>query len=188
MIKGRMKEGLYMKDSLGREILSWILDIGIVIVAVLLITTFVFQKTSVIGQSMEPTLHNGDHVIIDKISYRFTAPKQYDIIVFPYKKNPSQSYIKRIIGLPGDEVNLKDGQVYINGEKLEEQFDLIDEGKMGNREYPLIVPEGEYFVMGDNRNHSSDSRYSDVGTISRDDIIGKAGLRIWPLKNFGFVK
>lgn len=174
--------------SLGREILSWVLDIGIVLVAVLLITTFVFQKTNVIGQSMEPTLHNGDHVIIDKISYRFVNPKQYDIIVFPYKKNPSQNYIKRIIGLPGDEVNIIDGEVYVNGTKLDERFDIINDDKLGNREFPLIVPEGEYFVMGDNRNNSSDSRYTDVGTIGKKDIIGKAGLRIWPLKDIGFVK
>ncbi|MCT4544198.1 MAG: signal peptidase I [Vallitalea sp.] len=173
-------------DSLGKEILSWILDIGIVLVAVLLITTFVFQKTNVIGSSMEPTLHDGDHVIIDKISYRFASPKQYDIIVFPYKDDPTQNYIKRIIGLPNDKVDIIDGAVYINDKKLTEKFDVIE--KLGNREFPLIVPEGEYFVMGDNRNKSSDSRYIDVGTISRKDIIGKAGLRIWPLNNIGFVK
>ncbi|MCT4598733.1 MAG: signal peptidase I [Vallitalea sp.] len=175
-----------MGKNIGKEILSWVLDIGIVLVAVLLITTFLFQKTNVIGQSMEPTLHNGDHVIIDKISYRFAKPKKYDIVVFPYKKNPSQNYIKRIIGLPGDEVNIINGEVYINGEKLDETFDVIN--RMGNREFPLIVPEGEYFVMGDNRNNSSDSRYTDVGTIAKKDLIGKAGLRIWPLNDFGFVK
>lgn len=177
-----------MKNSLGKEILSWVIDIGIVLVVVLLITTFVFQKTNVIGQSMQPTLHNGDHVIIDKISYRFTNPKQYDIVVFPYKKNPSQNYIKRIIGLPNDVVDIIDGEVYINNEKLDEKFDIIDDNKLGNREFPFTVPEGEYFVMGDNRNNSSDSRYTDVGTISKKDIIGKAGLRIWPLRDIGFVK
>lgn len=175
-------------NSFIKEALSWIKDIVIVLIIVWIITTFIGQKTYVKGQSMQPTLHNGDHVIINKISYRFSEPRRYDIVVFPYQKNPEQNYIKRIIGLPGDEVNIQNGKVYINGNEIDEKYEFNDIKNLGDQKYPLVVPEGQYFVMGDNRNNSSDSRYTDVGTIIEEDLIGKAALRIWPMKDFGIVK
>lgn len=167
---------------------SWILDILIILVVVYLITTFVGQRTSVIGDSMKSTLHDGDQVIIDKISYRFVEPERFDIIVFPYKMNPEHYYIKRIIGMPGETIELKDGRIYIDGEPLEEDYGLEPIMTYGVADEPLTIPEGEYFVMGDNRNNSSDSRYADVGNIPADDIIGKAWIRIWPLGDFGFLQ
>ncbi len=182
-----MEDEKSKQNSLSKEILSWIIDIGIVLVIVWIITSFIAQKTNVIGQSMEPTLHHGDHVIIDKISYRVKEPDRFDIIVFPFQQNPEQNYIKRIIGLPGEEININDGCVYIDGEPLEEIKELELIANQGSQTYPLLVPKGQYFVMGDNRNNSKDSRFIDVGTIPKSDIVGKALLRIWPLKDFGVV-
>ncbi len=170
------------ENSVWREVGGWVRDFAIAIILVILIFNFVGQKTNVVGKSMEPTLYDGDQLIIDKLSYRFGEVERFDIIVFPYE--PKLYYIKRVIALPGEEVTIEDGTVLVNGEAIDEEygFDIIRE--YGNN-LPLVVPEGEYFVMGDNRNKSSDSRYVDVGTIDKDDIIGKAIVRIWPLSTFG---
>jgi signal peptidase I len=172
------------RGTLKWEIFTWVRDIAIALLAVWIIITFVGQMTNVIGESMMPTLKDGDRVVIDKLSYRFGEPDRFDIVVFPYKKNPSLNYIKRIIGLPGDTVDIQEGKVVVNGERVDAEmgFDLIED--YGDN-LPLTVPDGEYFVMGDNRNNSSDSRYSDVGTIKKSDIIGRALWRIWPLSSIG---
>ncbi len=175
------------EKSVAYEILMFIRDLAIMLIIFGLFTTFIADRTSVIGDSMEPNIHNGDYFILNKISYRFSDVERFDIVVFPYN-NGQSNYIKRIIGLPGEKVELKDGQIYINDEVLEEHFSVEQIRIIGNQPFPIIIPEDEYFVMGDNRNDSSDSRYQDVGTIPRSDIIGKAGLRIWPLPDFGFVE
>jgi len=185
--KAKKKE----ETSIIREILTWGRDLGIAIIIVLLLLNFVGETTSIIGASMEPNIHDGDRFIINKLTYRFKEPERYDIIVFPY--DDELNYIKRVIGFPGEEINLvqiKDGtyDVYINGTLYEDPYGLERIIRPGNQKYPLIVPEGEYFVMGDNRNDSSDSRYTDVGTISKDIIIGKTWVRIWPLSTFGSVE
>jgi signal peptidase I len=174
--------------NVGWEIFTWIRDIGIAILIVWIIITFLGQKTNVIGSSMQPTLQNGNHLIIDKISYRFADIKRFDIVIFPYHGDHSQNYIKRVIGLPGEKVDIRDGKIYINNELLDENYGLEQIKDYGNQKYPLEVPEGEYFVMGDNRNHSSDSRYQDVGTIKKTEIIGKAIVRIWPISKSGLIK
>lgn len=170
------------EQSVMREVLGWIRDIAIALILVFLIFNFVGQKTHVIGKSMEPTLHDGDQLVIDKLSYRFGEIERFDIIVFPYE--PKLYYIKRVIGLPGETISIEDGHVLVDGERVDDAFgfDIIEE--YGNN-LPITVPDNEYFVMGDNRNNSSDSRYTDVGTISEDEIIGKAFVRIWPLADFG---
>lgn len=176
------------EKSLAYEILMFIRDLALMLVIFGLFTTFIADRTSVIGDSMEPNIHNGDYFILNKISYRFSEPERFDIVVFPYN-NGQSNYIKRIIGLPGEEIEIKsDGQIYINDEVLEEHFGIESIRIKGNQPFPMIIPDDEYFVMGDNRNDSSDSRYQDVGTIPKEDIIGRAGLRIWPLTNFGFVE
>lgn len=150
-----------------------------------LIITYVGQRTEVQGASMETTLSDGDNLIVDKISYRFNEPKRYDIIVFPYQYEEKKYYIKRIIGLPGETVSIDDlGNIYIDGEVVEESYGrevILDPGIA--RE-PIELADDEYFVLGDNRNNSSDSRVAAVGNIKRKDIIGKAWLRIWPLSEF----
>ncbi|PKM96136.1 MAG: signal peptidase I [Firmicutes bacterium HGW-Firmicutes-1] len=166
----------------------FIRDLAFMLVIFGLFTTFIADRTSVIGDSMEPNIHDGDYFILNKISYRFSEPERFDIVVFPYN-NGQSNYIKRIIGLPGEKIEVKtDGQIYINDKVLDEQFGVEIIRIIGDQPFPIIIPDNEYFVMGDNRNDSSDSRYQDVGTIPKADIIGKAGIRIWPLSDFGTVE
>ena len=174
---------------IGKEILSFVLYFVIVIAAMLLIIHYVGQRTEVSGSSMENTLSDGDNLIVDKISYRFHDPSRYDIIVFPYKYEENTFYIKRIIGLPGETVQVKDGYTYINGKKLTSDIygrEVMDEP--GIAEEPIKLGSDEYFVLGDNRNHSQDSRDPYVGVLKRSDLLGRAFIRIYPLNKFGVIK
>ena len=156
-----------------------------------LVITFVGQRTEVDGSSMEPMLSHGDNLIVDKITYRFSDPKRFDIIVFPFKLEANTYYIKRIIGLPGETVQIDlEGNIYINGEVLEESYgrEIIAPQNVGIAVDPIVLGEDEYFVMGDNRNNSTDSRKEIVGNIHRDDIVGRAWIRIWPLSKLGILK
>ena len=176
------------KRSAGRELLSWILYILLVIALTWFVITFIGQRTRVEGHSMETTLSDGDNLIVDKLTYHFTDPKRYDVIVFPYQHAENTYYIKRIIGLPGETVQVKtDGYVYINGERLDEHFgaELMEDPGIAAEEIQL--GKNEYFVLGDNRNHSSDSRDPSVGILTRDQIIGRTWLRIYPFNKIGFV-
>ena len=175
------------KENELREILGWVVYILIVVCATYLIVTYVGQRTKVSGDSMLNTLHNEDNLIVDKISYRFRDPKRYEIIVFPYRYAEDTYYIKRIIGLPGETVQIIDGYVYINGEKLDESYGREVMENPGNAAEPITLGEDEYFVLGDNRNHSSDSRESNVGVLHRDELIGRAWVRIWPLDSIGVI-
>lgn len=172
-----------------KEILSTSLYLLVVLALTFLIVTYVGQRTKVIGSSMEPMLEDGDNLIVDKISYRFEEPRRFDIIVFPFRYEEKTYYIKRIIGLPGETVYIDEsGAVYINGEVLKESYGketIIDPGRAFE---PVVLGEDEYFVMGDNRNNSSDSRDPSVGNIHRKDIIGRAFIRIWPSSKFGILK
>ena len=174
-----------------KEFLNTAIYLLCVLGAVWLVITFVGQRTEVEGASMENTLHNGDNLIVDKLSYRFRDPERFDIIVFPFQYQTNTYYIKRIIGLPGETVQImEDGSIYINGQKMEESYgrEVIQPETIGRAAEPIILGEDEYFVMGDNRNNSSDSRTDIVGNIKREDIIGKAWLRIGPLSDFGVLK
>ena len=172
-----------------RTILGYILYILVIIGLTWMIVTFVGQRTRVSGQSMETTLQDGDNLIVDKISYRLHDPSRYDIIVFPYKYEENTFYIKRIIGLPGEIVQVKDGYTYINGKKLTSDIygrEVMDEP--GIAEEPIKLGSDEYFVLGDNRNHSQDSRDPYVGVLKRSDLLGRAFIRIYPLNKFGVIK
>ena len=138
---------------------------------------------------MLPTLHDEDNLIVDKISYRFRDPKRFEVIVFPYRYAEDTYYIKRIIGLPGETVQIIDGYVYINGELLEESYglEIIDSNRYGIAAQEITLGEDEYFVLGDNRNNSADSREPNVGLIHEDEFIGRAWIRIWPLNRIGVV-
>lgn len=154
-----------------------------------LLITFVGQRTSVSGSSMEPTLSNNDQLILDKISYRFSEPQRFDIIVFPFQYAEKTFYVKRIIGLPGETVQIDlQGNIYINGQILNEDYGKETINFAGLAVEPITLGDDEYFVMGDNRNNSSDSRDPSVGNIRRSNIIGKAWVRIWPLNKFGVLK
>ena len=174
-----------------RELLNTAIYLLCVLGAVWLVITFVGQRTEVEGASMENTLHNGDNLIVDKLSYRFHDPERFDIIVFPFQFQDNTYYIKRIIGLPGETVQIMDdGSIYINGEKLEENYgiEVRKPETIGRAAEPIELGDDEYFVMGDNRNNSSDSRTDMVGNITRENIIGKAWLRIWPVSDFGVLQ
>ena len=172
-----------------KEIFSTILYILVVLLGTYLLITFVGQRTSVSGSSMEPTLSNNDQLILDKISYRFSEPQRFDIIVFPFQYAEKTFYVKRIIGLPGETVQVDlQGNIYINGQILNEDYGKETINFAGLAVEPITLGDDEYFVMGDNRNNSSDSRDPSVGNIRRSNIIGKAWVRIWPLNKFGVLK
>lgn len=174
------------KINILREISSTILCILCATIITYIIVTFVGQRTLVYGHSMESTLSDHDNLIVDKISYRFNEPERFDIVVFPY--DSENNYIKRIIGLPGEEVRIDEkGKIYINGKVLEENYGNEVIHDAGNARTPIKIGSDEYFVLGDNRNNSFDSRASEVGLIKKNNISGRAFMRIYPFKDFGFI-
>ena len=176
------------KPNVMRELLGMLVYVGIVLAITFLIITFVGQRTHVSGESMENTLDDGDQLIVDKLTYRFHDPERFDLIVFPFRYKDNTYYIKRIIGLPGETVQIADGEIYINGEVLEESYGREVMQDAGLAAEPITLGDDEYFVLGDNRNYSSDSRDPSVALIHRKEIIGRAWLRIWPLDSFGILK
>ncbi len=176
------------KSSIVREILGFLLYVMIVVGITFFIITFIGQRTYVSGSSMENTLHHGDNLIVDKLTYRFSKPKRYDIIVFPFRYQEKTYYIKRIIGLPGETIQIQDGVIWIDGEVLQESYGREVMKNAGLAADMITLGEDEYFVLGDNRNDSTDSRDPSVGVIHKDEIIGRAWLRIWPLDKIGVLK
>ena len=149
---------------------------------------FVGQRSVVEGSSMNDTLYDGESVWVNKFTYRFSDPQRFDVIVFPYKYAEDTYFIKRVIGLPGETVQiLEDGTILINGEALEEDYgkEVIRSDRLGTAAEPITLGENEYFVMGDNRNDSMDSRYPNVGPITKDEMIGKAVFRLFPVTKMG---
>ncbi len=175
------------KPSIMRELLGWVVYIVVVVLITYLVITFVGQRTQVSGDSMYPALHDGDNLIVDKLSYNFVDPERYDIIVFPYQYEEGKYYIKRIIGLPGETVQIVDGEVYIDGELLGETYGAEVMNSAGIADEPIVLGDDEYFVLGDNRNNSSDSRDPSVGVLKGEDLVGKAFVRIWPLSDIGVI-
>lgn len=164
---------------------TWeILKIVIISLAIIVpIRYFLIQPFFVNGASMEPNFQNGDYLIVDEISYRFDAPKRGDVIIFRYPLDPSQFFIKRVIGLPGENIEIEDGKVFTNGKVLDESKYLQNIDTAGSIEVKLA--ENEYFVLGDNRQASSDSRK--WGEVDKKFIIGRAWLRAWPFSRAGVV-
>lgn len=150
---------------------------------------FLVQPHQVTGDSMLPNFSNGEYILTDKVSYHFRPPKRGEVIVFKAPKSQEKDFIKRIIALPGEKIKVESGEISINQEKLEEGYlpstmitlpkSLVSEGQ------EIVVPLDEYFVLGDNRQHSSDSR--DWGTVPKDLIVGRAWLRYWPLNRISLV-
>ena len=190
MSKGENIEpgGEELSRSYVHELLSLLIYIAIVLVLAFVVIHFIGQRTQVSGPSMIPALEDKDNLIVDKLSYRFRDPTRFDIIVFPYYYEEETYYIKRIIGLPGETVQIQDGAIFINGEELEETYGKEVIQDSGIAEDPIVLGDDEYFVMGDNRNESKDSRTPSVGNIKRSDIIGRAWVRIWPFSKFGVLK
>ena len=171
-----------------KELAGWLVYIVIVVIIAWGFVTFVAQRTQVSGSSMEKTLSDGDQLIVDKISYQFREPERFEIIVFPYQYEAGTYYIKRIIGLPGETVQILDGSVYINGEKLEEHYGNEVMEEAGIAAEPVTLGVDEYFVLGDNRNQSEDSRFADMGNVKLEDIEGKVWAVLSPSDHRGLVK
>lgn len=150
---------------------------------------FLFQPHQVDGRSMEPNFQNGEYILTDKISYRFHTPNRGDVVVFHSPQDPRVDFIKRIIGVPGDNVKVVGGYVYLNDLKLDEQYindpGSVLSGRFMREGVEIEVPFGQYLVMGDNRLHSSDSR--EWGLVTSGGIVGRAFFRYWPIPDFGIV-
>ena len=172
-----------------KSILNFSIYILVVLVLTLLVVRYVGQRTVVMGHSMEPTLSDQDNLLVDKLSYRLHDPKRFDVVVFPYQYADKTYFIKRIIGLPGETVRIDDtGNIYINDELLMEAYgkEVIEDPGLARD--GITLGADEYFVLGDNRNDSSDSRFVSVGNIKGCQIIGKAFLRIYPFSSFGRIR
>ena len=183
------EEAPEQEQSIWRSLGGTLLYLLVIVLLTWVIVTFVGQRTKVDGHSMEPTLSDGDNLIVDKLSYRFRDPERYDIIVFPYQHAENTYYIKRIIGMPGETVQIRDGYVYIDGKRL--TSDIYGKEKIKDPQTaaePVMLGDDEYFVMGDNRNHSMDSRDPGVGVLTRKDLIGRAWVRIYPFDNIGVIR
>ena len=171
-----------------KELLKSILFLIIICLITFLFIRFVAQRTNVSGRSMEPTLNDGDALIVNKLSYHFSEPERFDIVVFPFSDDEKTYFIKRIIGLPGELVQItEEGRILIDGEILYEGYGKEVIYEPGRASSPVYLAEDEYFVLGDNRNNSMDSREESVGNIHRDLLIGKAWIRIYPFSEFGVI-
>ncbi len=171
--------------SIGQFLLSFLETIVVALVISIVLYLFIMTPHEVIGSSMYPTYKDGEYLMANKILYKLSEPKRGDVIIFKY--SDTQDFIKRIIGLPGDQVMLKDGYIYINGNKLDESGYLDSSVYSNGGEYlhegeTITVPDGQYFVCGDNRQHSSDSRT--FGPIEKAVIKGKAWIVYFPFSNF----
>jgi len=167
------------KEIIVKELKSWVRIIGIAVVAAVFINTTIIANATIPTGSMESTVMTGDRVIGFRLAYLFSEPERGDIIMFKMPDNESKNYLKRIIGLPGEQVAIIDGKVYINGneEPLAENYlNVVPTGSYG----PYVIPADSYFVMGDNRNRSYDSRYWDDKFVSKDQIIAKAIVDYYP--------
>lgn len=169
---GKVKDG--PQKSALREILESLI---IAVILALLIRAFVFQPFYIPSGSMEPTLQIQDHIIVNKFIYRFREPERGDIVVFKYPLNPKKDFVKRLVGKPGERVELRSSKVYVNGREAPEKF--LPPGLKFQDFGPVLVPENTYLMLGDNRNNSDDSRV--WGPLPKENIIGKAMLVYWPL-------
>jgi len=160
------------------KIFRWVLVLGFTITSAWLITEFAVEKTNMVGDSMSPTLLKEDTILVNRLAYINGTPERFDIIVF-MKNGKEHSYygIKRVIGLPGETVQIIEGVVYINGEPIEEQVNVEPIVLPGLAENPIVLDDDEYFVLGDNRNDSEDSRFANIGNVVEEEIIGTAWLR-----------
>ena len=168
-------------SSLGEEVKDWLVAIVVAVVLAFIIRQFIVELYVVDGPSMRPTLQSRERLVVNKFIYRFHPPEKGDVLVFQYPRDPSRDFIKRVIAVPGDTIEIREGRVLVNDQLLTEDYIL----EKTRSEYPkATVPEGHIFVMGDNRNNSEDSRFADVGFVPYDLIKGKAMLVFWPISAY----
>lgn len=168
-----------VESKIARKTKEWLKDLAIALIIALVIRTFFIQAFRIPSESMVPTLLVGDHLLVEKITYRFREPKRGEIIVFKFPLDESKDYIKRVIGLPGDTIEVRGKEVYLNGKRIDEPYAVHLDPNVIPREIsprdffgPVKVPKDSYFVMGDNRDNSFDSRF--WGFVPRRNIVGKA--------------
>lgn len=180
--KNEKKQG--EKKPFWKELVNNLVLVAIVVAAVLVLERFVFVNATIPSQSMENTIMVGNRIFGNRLAYISHGPERYDIIIFRYPDDESQLFIKRVIGLPGDTIDIRDGDVYVNGSDtpLTDSFCMQqDVTDAGNLEVPFTVPDDCYFVLGDNRLNSRDSRYWTNHFVTKDEIVAKAVFRYWPL-------
>lgn len=178
-----------INTGLLKEIGIWAGEILLVMVVAVMLVSFVGFRITVVGASMSPTLESGQEILVNRFVYKIFSPKQNDLIVFlPNGNEKSHYYVKRVIAGPGDKVQIKDGVVYVNGEKFTEEAAVSNIENALLAENEITVGEDEYFVLGDNRNNSEDSRYASIGNVKKEHIVGKAWFVVSPWGKFGFIK
>ena len=178
----------FIKSDKGRPIFTWIFQIAVTLALAAVVAIFFFQSITMQESSMEPTLETGERFFVNKLIYKFTSPDRGDIIAFTKDgSDDAPIHIKRVIGLPGETIEIRDGVIYIDGEEYEEKGDLPQITNPGLAEDGVTLGNDEYFVLGDNRNNSEDSRYQSVGNVTADEIEGKVWLKV-SLSDFGLVR
>ena len=171
-----------------KDVFVWIMQIVLTILLAFTFVYFIGLRTSAVGQSMAETIYNGDNILVNRFVYAVSNPKPNDIIVFkPNGNEKSHLYIKRVIGVPGDTVQIIGGVVYVNGEVFSEAVSVSSIEEAGIAAEPIILEDEEYFVLGDNRNNSEDSRFANIGNVRKEHIIGKVWFRIVSWNEFGFL-
>lgn len=174
-------------DVITRRIKKLLMIVACAIVLAI-VSRYCFMLSAVDGMSMYPTLRDKELLVVNKAVYKASEPERFDIVIFATPLSDTGYYVKRVIGLPGETVQIDaNGIIYINGEELDEQYGYGDIEDSGRASEPVVVGKDEYFVMGDNRNHSEDSRFALVGNIKKDKILGRVKVRIRPLDKFGYI-
>lgn len=184
MIEFKKREVVYKPYEV---VIRWIVNIILVICLAYILVQFFFDKTTVVGHSMNPSMEDGNQIFINKVIYNFREPERFDVVVFvPNIGNVSKYYVKRIIGLPGETVQIKNGHVYIDGNRLDDINDdeIFNAGLAADG---ITLGYDEYFVLGDNRNNSDDSRFSNVGNVKEDDILGIPWCIVYPFSDIGII-
>ena len=172
-----------------REVLVWSLQIALVCFLAFVCVWYFGKRVSVIGDSMNPELKNGNVTLLSRAAYSVGAPKRGDVVAFkPNGNENSHYYVKRIIGLPGETISIEDGKIKVDGRFIKERYDTTSIEELGMLEEPITLKKSEYFVLGDDRQNSEDSRNPEIGAIKRKHIDGKVWFVLSPGKTFGFVK
>lgn len=179
----------HLENKKVKNILTWIFEIAVMFVLSILVGIFLFQSVTMQESAMEPTLSVGDRFFVNRVVYKFSSPQRGDLIVFKTSGSDDAAlHISRVIGLPGEKIQISNGKVLIDGEVYEEDLGLADISNAGLASNTVSLESGEYFVLGDNRNNSEDSRYGDIGNIKKKYIVGKLWFTISPREKIGFLK
>ena len=176
------------ETSIGREIWEYVKMIAIVVAVVVFVEQVIVINARIPSPSMENTIMTGDQIFGNRLAYVKSDPQRYDIVIFYYPDDEKQKFIKRVIGLPGETVQIKDGKVYINGKEQKKDIFVSEIEKPGVAQDEITLGENEYFVLGDQASSSDDSRMADIGNVKRSEIYGKIWFNTSVGSNFGFVK